>query len=148
VLLLGTLVYVLDRSPAQVPVLSALSLFGQLPPIFGAIGHSLPTFAHVFAFSVLSAVVLGNSRSVALWACLGWSGIDAAFEAGQHPLVWERVGALIPSGFSQLVVLAPIKSYFALGTFDARDLLSIALGALCAYLLLRWSLPNTELTHD
>ena len=148
VLLVGTLVYVLDRSPAQVPLLSAISLFGELPPIFGAIGHSLPTFAHVFAFAVLSTVILGNSRKMALWICAGWFAVDAAFEVGQHPLIWERISSVMPGGESQLTVLNSVKNYFVLGTFDAWDLVSIALGAWFAYLLLRWRLPNTDLTHE
>ena len=148
VLLLGALVYVLDRSPAQVPLLSAFNLFGQLPSVFGPIGDSLPTFAHAFAFAVLSAVILGNSRKVAFWTCLGWFGVDAAFEIGQHPHSAEALSQFLPASFEHLPILTQIESYFVLGTFAVWDLISIGLGAISAYLVLRWSDSTRELTHD
>jgi len=76
VLMLGTLVYVLDRSSESVPFFSAISLADTLPPVFGRMGESLPTFAHVFAFSLLTAAWLGRGRRNAVAACLGWFGMD------------------------------------------------------------------------
>ncbi len=88
VLLLGTAVYFLDRPWEQtIFVPGDLSLFPLTPSVFGVIGHSLPTFAHVFAFSLLTI----GDRCFRI--VLSWSRISAAaprslrFEA--VPLVVE-----------------------------------------------------------
>ena len=55
--------------------------------MFGIVGHSLPTFAHVFAFSLLTAALLTGERKTAITVCLGWFVVEAAFEVGQHPAI-------------------------------------------------------------
>ena len=141
---LGTLVYVLDRSSASVPFFSAVSLADTLPPVFGRLGESLPTFAHVFAFSLLTAAWLGGGRRIGLTACLAWFGLDTAFEIGQRPQIAERLVQFIPDGFEGLPILAQADSYFLSGTFDTWDLISIAVGAATAYLLIRCTAPKAE----
>ncbi len=60
-LLLGTMVYVVDRPGDQSFVPSAISLVPFTPSVFGVVGHSLPTFTHVFAFSLFTAAVLAGA---------------------------------------------------------------------------------------
>jgi len=136
---LGTLVYVLDRSSASVPFFSAVSLGDTLPPVFGRLGESLPTFSHVFAFSVLTAAWFGGGTRAGLWACVGWFGVDTAFEAGQHPQIAEGLVQFIPDWFEDLPILAQAGSYFVSGTFDGWDLISIAIGAAVAYIAVCWT---------
>jgi glucose/arabinose dehydrogenase len=137
VLLLGTLVYLVDRPPEQAFVPSAFSLCQVFPCVFGRIGQSLPTFAHVFAFSLLTAVLLGGGKRPAIAICLGWMAIEAAFELGQHPALAPALVKLIPSWFDQIPVLQKTDSYFLRGTFDRGDILSIVLGALAAYAVIQ-----------
>ena len=138
VLVLGTLVYVLDRSSESVPFFSAVSLAHLLPGLFGRIGESLPTFSHVFAFSLLTAAWFGGGRNTGLAACLVWFGVDAAFEVGQHPQIAPELAQLVPAWFDSLPILSQSGGYFLLGTFDAWDLTSIAMGAGTAYVFISW----------
>jgi hypothetical protein len=142
VFLLGTLVYVLDRPGDSVPFLSAIRLGHRLPSVFGQIGENLPTFAHVFALSVLTAIWLGGRKGAGLLACLSWFGIDTAFEVGQHPQIAERLVQFIPGWFDRLPILAQADAYFLSGTFDVRDLISIVVGAAAAYLLIGCVAPR------
>ena len=138
VLLLGTAVYFLDRPWEQtIFVPGDLSLFHLTPSVFGGIGHSLPTFAHVFAFSLLTIALVGGAKRAAITVCLGWFLVDASFEMGQHPQVASGLSSLIPPWFEHLPVLDRTPSYFLYGTFDPLDLVSAALAALAAYLVIR-----------
>jgi len=135
VLVVGTLVYVLDRPGESVPFFNAISAVQLLPGFFGPVGESLPTFSHVFAFSVLTAAWLGGGKRATLPVCLTWFGIDTAFEVGQHPQIAERLTQYIPGCFERLPILKQADSYFLSGTFDVRDLTSIAVGAAAAYVV-------------
>ena len=123
---------------------SAGSIAHLLPSLFGRISDSLPTFAHAFAFSLLTAAWFGGGRRIGLAACLTWFGVDTAFEVGQHPQIAERLVRFIPDGFGGLPILDQADSYFLSGTFDAWDLTSIAVGAAAAYLLIRCTEPKDE----
>ncbi len=136
-LLLGTLVYVVDRPGDQIFVPSAISLFPLTPTVFGIVGHSLPTFAHVFAFILLTAALLAGGKKTAIAVCLSWFLVEVAFELGQHPALALSLSTVIPSWFESLPILNKTDSYFLYGTLDPLDLLAIALGALAAYVVIQ-----------
>ena len=142
VLFLGALVYVLDRSSGSAPFFSTVSMAHLLPSLFGRLGDNLPTFAHVFAFGLLTAACLGGGRRAGLLACLSWFGIDTAFEVGQHPWLAEQVVQFIPGWFERLPILQYAEAYFISGTFDVRDLMSIAAGAIAACLVNIYTTPR------
>jgi hypothetical protein len=135
-LLLGTAVYLIDRPPG-VFVPNALSLFERPEDVFGVLGRSLPSFAHVLAFSLFSAVIVGGGRQAAVTICLSWLLLEAGFELGQHATVAPVLTGLLPTWFEHIPILATTPDYFIYGSFDARDLWASALGALTAYLLIR-----------
>jgi hypothetical protein len=136
---LGVAVYVLDRSSGQTYFLpDALSLHSGHSSVFGKLGDHLPTFLHVFAFCLISSGILNGTRRGMLMICLFWLFIDAAFEIGQHPSVSKIIIPMIPDFFFDIPVLDNTANYFAQGRFDPVDLLSIFLGAACAYLLMRY----------
>ncbi len=138
VLLLGTAVYFLDRPWEQtIFVPGDLSLFPLTPAVFGVIGQSLPTFAHVFAFSLLTIALVGGAKRAAITVCLGWFLVEAAFELGQHPALALALVTAMPPWFAGLSILNQSASYFLHGTFDPLDMLAIALGALAAYLVIQ-----------
>ncbi len=137
VLLLGTMVYVVDRPGDQSFVPGDLSLFHLTPPVFGVIGHSLPTFAHVFAFCLLTAALLSHAKRTAITVCLGWFLVEAAFELGQHSALALALLTAMPPWFAGLPILNKSANYFLHGTFDPLDMLAIALGALAAYLVIQ-----------
>ncbi len=136
-LLLGTMVYLVDRPGDHSFVPSAISLFPFTPSVFGVLGHGLPTFAHVFAFSLLTIAFVGGAKRAAITVCLGWFLVDATFELGQHPQVASGLSSLIPQWFEHLPVLDRTASYFLHGTFDPFDLLAIVSGALAAYVVIQ-----------
>lgn len=138
VLVLGTAVYFVDRPWEQaIFVPGDLSLFHLTPSVFGVIGHSLPTFAHVFAFSLLTIALVGGAKRAAITVCLGWFLVDAGFEMGQHAQVASWLSSLIPQWFEHIPVLDRTSGYFVYGTFDPLDLLSVAFGALAAYIVIQ-----------
>ncbi len=136
-LLLGTMVYVLDRPADQAFVPSAISLFASTPSVFGVVGRSLPAFAHVFAFSLLTAALLADAKKTAVIVCLGWFLVDAAFELGQRAPIAQWLSKLIPPWFAHLPILDKTGRYFLHGTFDPSDIFAIALGAFAAYLVIQ-----------
>jgi len=133
----GAAVYLLDRPVEQSFVPSAISLFALTPTVFGVVGHSLPTFAHVFAFCLLTAALLAVGKKAAITVCLGWFLVDVAFELGQHSALAPALSTLTPLWFAHLPILNQTGSYFLDGTFDPLDLLAIALGALAAYVVIQ-----------
>ncbi len=136
--------YILDRPPGQVPILSDLSLYDHTEAVFGSIGHSLPTFAHVLAFCLLTAALLRHAKRHATVICLGWFCIDVAFELGQTQQVAGWLLQFIPHWFENLPILEQTDGYFAHGTFDVGDLVSIALGAVTAYCVIRRTPPQEK----
>ena len=136
VLLLGTLVYVLDRPAEQTLLANALNLPSFTLGVFGAIGDVLPAFAHVFAFILFTVALLGNSRSDLIVTCVGWFLVDVAFELGQHPSIASWLSAHLSSGPENLILVNHTADYFVYGTFDPGDLIAISMGALTAYLVI------------
>lgn len=92
----------------------------------------LPTFFHVFAFSLLTYLALG--RRHLLFACLLWSVINALFELGQA--LPADVLAVMPDLFN-------LRTYFNRGVFDPLDLVACAMGAWAA-----WTLGRSGESHE
>lgn len=78
----GGWVYVFERPAELTPFFAAINFSHNAPPIFGALGGSLPTFAHAFAFSIFTAVIVGPTMLAARYASLTWFFIDILFEIG------------------------------------------------------------------
>ena len=138
VLLLGTLVYLIDRSPDQTyfvyksPV--EISLHNTLPNLFGIIGNSLPSFVHVFSFILITAGLIYCQKRHCLIICTCWFLTDIIFELGQKFKV--LASSMVPDWFSGIPYLENSKKYFLSGTFDFNDLTAIAVGTILAYFVL------------
>ena len=136
-LLLGVAVYGLDRPPGSAWFLpAAWSLAGSARPL-GVIAGQLPEFLHVFAFSLLTAALLPETRRAAWSACATWWLIDSLFELGQHPKLAPLL-ATATGGLRGIPLLEHTPGYFTHGVFDPLDLLAIATGALAAALCIQW----------
>ena len=137
-LLIGALVYYVDRPPDQTYFVNRysedLSMHDRIPNLFGIVGQSLPDFIHVFSFILLTAGISSCGKRGYRVICLSWLLIDSAFELGQKYL--KQPLENLPDWFDGIPILEVIKSYFILGTFDYIDLLSIVLGTLAAYIIL------------
>lgn len=133
----GVMTYVLGRPAETTHFLPpALSLPLPLPSVGAWLSGVLPPLAHVMAFSLLSAGVLGGGKRAAAGACLAWALINTGFEMGQHPQAGSWLAAGIPAWFDRLWLLDNTRAFFQYGTFDHADLAAIWIGALAAYLLL------------
>lgn len=89
--------------------------------VFGGLAGNLPSFAHAFAFALLTALALAPWPRLARLGCVVCVLIDTVFELAQ----WRPIGS----------ALAPLGSYFASGTFDVFDLAAIAAGGAAAYVV-------------
>jgi len=134
---LGFVVYLFDRLPGSAYFLPAQwAHFAGKPFIFGSVGGWLPEFAHVYAFGLLTATVLGTTRRAALTGCSLWWLIDILFEIGQYPNLGPHLAAATPVWLDGIPFLENTGAFFARGTFDPADLIAIMLGALAAWMTL------------
>lgn len=116
-LVLGVLVYALDRPAGSVAFLPAGMAYdsGFLGPLAGP----LPTFLHTVAFSLTTAALLAPTRCARLASCGVWVAVNWLFEAAQHPAFRDITGIGMP------------------GAFDPLDLLAALLGAAVAFLFMQ-----------
>ena len=134
VLTIGVLVYLLDRPSTSVYLVPDSWTFGrQFPSVFGLIGQQLPTFAHTFAFSLFTCAVLEPWRGAAPAACTGWWVFGSLFELAQRDAWSAVIAAWVPAWFADWPVLDNVTNYFVNGRYDPRDMVSIALAAICAW---------------
>ena len=138
VLLLGTLIYLSDRSPDQIyfvyksPV--EISLHNTLPNLFGMIGNSLPSFVHVFSFILITAGIISSKKKDYIFICAGWFLIDSIFELGQR--YTALVIKFIPDWLSGIPFFENTNNYFSRGTFDVMDLAAVLIGSVTGYFVL------------
>jgi len=138
-LLIGSLVYLIDRPPDQTYFIYSspinISLFNIIPNIFASIGNSLPEFIHVFSFILITACLIFCQKRGYLIICLSWFLVDCAFELGQKFNTWSS--RIIPDWFAGIPFLENTENYFLQGTFDFIDLAAIASGTAIAYFVLQ-----------
>ena len=141
ILLIGTLVYLIDRPPGPTLFLSLLpvpiSLYQVYPPLFGPLGNVLPEFAHVVAFILLTGGILNCGRRWYPMICLFWLVVDGAFELGQK--YGSRVAGLVADWFGRGFLPRCVGNYFKNGTYSNADMIAITVGAVAAYLILIYS---------
>ena len=137
-LLLGTLVYIIDRPPGDTYFVSnsglPISLHCRFPNLFGAAGNSLPDFIHPFSFILITAGILSCRRNGHIITSLAWLTLDLVFEFGQKYKEFSL--RLIPECFEGIPFLENSANYFKFGTFDIMDVAAIILGTLLAFIVL------------
>lgn len=146
-LVLGILFYYFFRSAEHTYFLKILAINPQghkfLSPILVALANSLPTFIHVFAFILMTASLIAGQKRGYIAVCLAWFAVDFIFELGQG--FGDMLISFIPDWFSNFLFFENTKDYLQHGRFDYLDLISIAIGALTAYLfLIRTTLEKEE----
>jgi len=113
-LLLGTLVYLVDRPPDQTYFVYSspinISLSNAIPNLFGLIGNSLPEFIHVFSFILITAGLISWQKRGYFIICLSWFLVDCAFEVGQKFDAWSS--RIIPDWFAGIPLLENTENYF------------------------------------
>ena len=142
----GALVYLTDRSAAHTLLLPAMAPLSDRP-LFGILGHWLPSFVHALAFSLFSAALLAPRLRWQYGACAFWFAVNAAFEIGQHPLVRGPLTDALGQLPGPAPVTRALERYFLRGTFDPGDLAAAALGAALAAGILYRLRPHPENGH-
>jgi hypothetical protein len=136
-LLLGLLVYWVDRTPGHAMPIAAVDALGG-GPSFGVWGLWLPSFVHPLAFGLFTAALLPTRSGWRVGACVLWGAVNAAFEFGQHALVSAALAAMLLGGAGPAA--APwrqaLARYFVAGTFDGGDLVATVLGTAVAVAVL------------
>jgi hypothetical protein len=137
----GLLLYLINR-PSDIYFVSFIkgaenSHYWALPFLTG-IGGVLPSFLHVFSFSLLLGGLLACRKTGNLIICCAWLLTNILFELGQrYPISASEV---IPKWFDGMFILQNMRNYFVNGTFDLFDLLASSVGAAAAY----WVLVRTK----
>ncbi|MCW8934921.1 MAG: hypothetical protein OQK98_09365 [Gammaproteobacteria bacterium] len=146
-LLTGGIFYLLFRSSSTVYFLADIFLdAGNYSISSGNILNSMPSFLHVYAFILLTAVVLNPSRTGLILICFGWMGVELFFEIGQHPFLAQSLTDWVPAWFAGFPYLEVASTYFLSGTFDPVDVLFIIIGAAAALLTL-YKVQHWEVSH-
>jgi hypothetical protein len=139
---LGALVYLLDRTAGSF-FWGNVSLHARIGFRIGVLGHWIPTFAHVIAWSLITAGVLRVRSVKGLTAvCLLWLGINAGFEVGQKFAV--SICRSLPHGSLAGPVTDLMRGYFLNGTYDTGDLWAAGLGAGLALIWLMFGTGRKE----
>jgi hypothetical protein len=137
-LFIGILVYLVDRPPDQTYFVDKsfvnISLYHILPNLYGIIGNSLPSFAHVFSFILITAGLIASKKSQFIIICLFWFLIDSVFELGQK--FSTMFIKFIPDWFTSIPFLENAGDYFNRGTFSFGDMAAITIGTIAAYFIL------------
>ena len=136
-LIVGLAVYAVDRGGDVYFWPARLTIDAQLS-VFGPIGKHLPTFLHTVAFVLSTVAILWPWPRSLPAVCIAWMAIESAFELGQLQPLGERIAAALPAWIDGIPLLEAAPIYFASGTFDVLDILSIGLGAVTACLIARY----------
>ncbi len=146
-LLMGGIVYLVFRSSSTVYFLAGIFPEAVNYSIStGYISNSIPSFLHIYAFILLTAVVLNPSRTGLILICLGWVGVELFFEIGQHPFFAQYLTQWVPAWFANFPYLEVANSYFLSGTYDPVDVLFIIIGTAVAVLTLH-KVQRWEVSH-
>lgn len=140
-LLLGVAVYLFSRPAWQFAILPEFFFIQWFPSNnFGHYGDSLPSFLHVFGFSVLSAGIITISKKTYVVICSLWASINIAFELLQSDFFLTLNELTFLNSQISNSALLWIQNYSLNTVFDYYDLLAILLGAMSAY----WVLTQTQ----
>lgn len=136
-LLLGTMVYLVDRSPETTYFIYSstisISLYNTFPELFGLIGHNLPSFFHVFSFILLTAGLFSCRKRGYFIICVSWLLVEFVFELGQK--YYAPANDFFPEWFKGIPYLENTANYFRYGTFDVLDIVAMLIGSIAAYFI-------------
>lgn len=136
-LVIGAAVYVTDRSGNAWFVPRLLVATEWPRTVFGQLGSQLPTFARTFAFTLLLVAALPRSEYFTRLGCIGWWAVESAFEIGQSRYVKDLFEGLFQDNANGISIVHAVASYIKNGTYDPLDLVSIGLGSVSAYIVIK-----------
>lgn len=148
-LVLGVLVYRYDRSLQLISFLTDdLSQTTDSIPRFGWLAEHLPSFLHVYAFIILTALVAVPSLTRLIPVCVAWAALEGLFEIAQIKVIGLWLAAHTPQQLLHIPLLSNTAAYFRSGTFDPVDLLFILIGTFAAYYTVRFTQGGLDYAQD
>ncbi len=140
-LVLGVAVYSFGRPTWQFTLLPDLpQLYWWSTDAIGGFANSLPSFLHVFGFSMLCAGIIGATNNSYIVICSLWALINVSFELLQSDYLLAVIQHDFLNGLLSVFISNWLQNYSLNTVFDDRDVLAILLGAISAY----WVLKQTQ----
>ena len=117
------------------------------PENLGQYGDSLPSFLHVFGFSVLCVGIIATNKKDYITICSLWAFLNILFEIFQSDLFLSLNELRFISTKLSDSVLLWLQNYSLNTVFDYYDILAISLGAISAYWVLKLT-QQREVEHE
>jgi hypothetical protein len=100
------------------------------------LGNNLPSFLHVFGFSLLTAGIIVRKKWTYMIICGSWLFLNLLFEFLQTDAAHTRLRYMSSNHDSLNPVLHWLKNYLLHGVFDPKDIFALMIGAILAYVVL------------
>lgn len=138
-LAVGTSVYLFDRDWTSVRFLAPLSIWQPgVRGWFGALGDTLPSFLHAYAFALLVILALRPWRHASTVGALGWFAIAAMLELLQAD-VFRDFCSTAAGLLSNLSRVSRSATCLVSGSFDTGDLWASASACCIAWAVSRFA---------
>lgn len=98
--------------------------------------YNLPSFLHVFGFSLLTAGVLGQKKWIFLIICVSWLYLNLIFEFFQKNTTYNWLRDISINHENLNPILHWFQRYSFHGIFDPKDILALISGAMLAYIFM------------
>lgn len=125
-LAVGVLVYAVARPPTEFGVLPhGARIYSYTPVTVVTLLGPVPTFLHTFAFSTMTAALIGGARWRLFAVCVSWALVEILIECGQA----DALQSWLPQQLLSRIPLSYFMAYWSAGTFDIADVFAALLGA-------------------
>ena len=134
---LGVLIYITIRPSWQaVWITEIISLNLRKSQLFTEIGNNLPSFLHVFGFSLLTAGIIVQKKWIYIIICGFWLLINLLFEFLQTDTAYTQLNYMSINHAKLDPILHWFKNYSLQAVFDPKDIFALIIGAFLAYIVL------------
>lgn len=137
ILILGLCIYIFGRNFIPVIAVPAdIYIYNQFD-VPGNFFGFLPSFVHPIAFCLLCAAFFKSNKLTYVTICLAWGGVHILFETVQSEMVYSWMLPIFDIFGRDNILIRYVEHYSRTGTFDIMDLLSVVVGCVVAFYLLR-----------
>lgn len=136
-LLSGVYIYLVDRSPGDLYLLSEYPVVhGEGRHFLAGFAYRLPVFLHIAGFSMLTRIFFPGSARADYLVPLSWGSLNILLEFGQlyHT---DVLPAFSGSSYMWKETRVVVFQYFQDGVFDWLDILSAALAVVLTWIIFK-----------
>lgn len=136
-IILGILIYIAFRPSWQtVWITEIISLDWRKFQLFTELGNNLPSFLHVFGFSLMTAGIIVQKKWTYMIICGSWLFLNLLFEFLQTDAVYTWLNYMSINHDKLNPILHWFKNYSLHAVFDPKDIFALISGAILAYIIL------------